>query len=225
MERAYFVGFTSFTLGIGDYVPAAGPWQLATVCATISGLALTTAAITYLIPVVSAVTERSVQAATIAGLGSGPHGIVVNAYRGGSLRFLEPVFGQLAQELRRTAERQLSYPLLQYFHPGSSQTELRVQLASLDDALVLIEHGLGSEVVRPHPVAMASLRSAIAQLVERAVPAPASRPPPPLQLQPLREAGLPVVDETSFAERCERVVEHRARVAGYAAESKWPRPS
>jgi hypothetical protein len=221
-QRAYFAGFTMFTLGIGDYVPASAPWQLATVFATISGLALTTAAITYLIPVVAAATDRSTQAASIAGLGATPHAIVLNSYHDRSVRFLEPVLLQLTQGLLLTAERHLAYPILHYFHPRSPQVELRIQLAALDDALILVQYGLGEEVERPHPAAISGLRSAIGQLLDRA-DVTATATPPPLQLQPLREAGLPVTDDASFAEHSEWLAEHRGRVSGYACESKWQR--
>lgn len=52
-ERVSFAGFTVFTLGIGDYVPTAPTWRVLTVIASTSGLVMATAAITYLIPVVT----------------------------------------------------------------------------------------------------------------------------------------------------------------------------
>lgn len=220
-QRAYFAGFTTFTLGIGNYVPASAPWELATVVSTVSGLALTTIAITYLLPVVSAATERSAQAANIAGLGEGAHAIVLNSYDDGSVRFLEPVLLQLTQGLLVTAERHLTYPILHYFHPRSPQVELRIQLAALDDALTLVESGLSDEVRRPHPAAISGARAAISQLIARADVTEVA--PRPLRLETLRDAGMPVTDDASFAECVVQLSEHRRRVAGYAAESKWQR--
>jgi hypothetical protein len=220
-QRAYFAGFTAFTLGVGNYVPASAPWELATVVATVSGLALTTAAITYLLPVVSAATERSAQAATIAGLGADAQDIVVGAYHDGSVRYLEPVLLRLTEGLLLTAERHLSYPILHYFHPRSPQVELRIHVAALDDALTLVEFGLDDAVRRPHPAAISGTRAAISQLLDRADVSDVA--PQPLGLQPLHDAGVPVTDEASFAERIAPLADHRRRVAGYAAESKWQR--
>jgi hypothetical protein len=65
-------------------------------------------------------------------------------------------------------------------------------------------------------------RGAIDQLLDR-VHVSASHPALPLDLQPLRAAGLPVVDDGSFAEQLERLAERRGRLATFAAESKWER--
>lgn len=108
MERAYFAGFTIFTLGMGDYAPVGAPWQLLTVIATVSGLALTTAAITYIFPVVTAATQRTQQASVITALGGQAHRIVLNAYDNGSVRYLEPVLIQLTDGLLLTAQRHLA---------------------------------------------------------------------------------------------------------------------
>ncbi|MEX0650456.1 MAG: ion channel [Actinomycetota bacterium] len=49
-SRVYFAGFTVFTLGVGDYIPNGQPWEVLTSLAVVSGLGLTTLAITYLVP-------------------------------------------------------------------------------------------------------------------------------------------------------------------------------
>jgi hypothetical protein len=220
--RAYFAGFTTFTLGVGDFVPVGAVWQLLTVLATISGLALTTTAITYLVPVVGAVTDRRKQAAFISALGGQAHRIVVAAYDGGSVAYLETVLQQLTQSLILTAERHLAYPVLHFFHPPSAVTELRVQLAALDDALTLIQHGLAPDVGRPHPDAISGARAAVAQLLQRAR-ATVGPEAQPLDLGPLRQAGIATVDDATFRDRIATLQEHRSQVAAYLAESHWRR--
>jgi hypothetical protein len=219
-QRAYFAGFTAFTLGIGDYVPAGAPWQLVTVVASISGLALATAAITYLVPVVTAVTERSRLAAMIAGYGGDAHEFVCEFYDDASVAYLQQVLPQFTTSLLLTAERHLAYPILHYFHPRARDVDLRVQLTSLDDAITLVEYGLADEVVRPHPAALSAVRAAIEQLLERSDTS--ERPAPPLVLLPLAQAGIATVDEDTFQRRLDALGAHRRRVAGYATESKWP---
>lgn len=45
LDRLYFTGYTVFTPGNGEFRPTTGPWQLATVAATGTGLVLITLAI------------------------------------------------------------------------------------------------------------------------------------------------------------------------------------
>lgn len=161
LERADFTGFTIFTLGMGDYAPVGAPWQLLTVIATVGGLASTTGAITYIIPVVTAATQSSQQASSINALGGQAHRIVSNAYDDGSVRYLESVLIQLTDSLLLTAQRHLAYPILDYFHPNTPSTDLRAQLTALDDALTLVEHGLDERLVAlPHPAAIEGARTA-----------------------------------------------------------------
>ena len=89
VDRIYFTGYTVFTLGIGDYRPGDGVWQLLTVAATGTGLVLVTVGITYLVGVASAVTERRQLASSIAALGDNAESILVRAWNGrdfGALR-------------------------------------------------------------------------------------------------------------------------------------------
>lgn len=71
--RVYFAGTTISTLGPGDLVAGGPAWQIATVVSSLSGLLFATLAITYLIPVVGAVTSRRQVALQIVGLGEDPY--------------------------------------------------------------------------------------------------------------------------------------------------------
>ncbi len=55
-DRIYFAGYTLFTLGIGDFAPRTGIWQIVTVLATGSGLLFVTLSVTYTLSVLEAVT-------------------------------------------------------------------------------------------------------------------------------------------------------------------------
>lgn len=220
LERAYFAGFAIFTLGMGDYAPVGAPWQLLTVIATVGGLAATTGAITYIIPVVTAAIQSSQQASSINALGGRAHCIVLNAYDNGSVRYLEPVLIQLTDGLLLTAQRHLAFPILDFFHPSTPQTDLRAQLTVLDDALMLVQHGLDEQlVVLPHPAAIDGARTAISQLVDRAQ-TNVDAAPLPLDLAPLR-GSIPTVDDATFQRRMSGFHDHRRRVARYGAESGW----
>lgn len=222
--RLYYAGFTAFTLGVGDYVPAGQAWQVLTSVAVVSGLGLTTLAITYLVPVVSAVTARRVQANTIAGLGASPQDIVIAACRDGGFDFLDHRLPPLADSLLETAERHLSYPVLHYFHSAQRHVDLRTQAFVLDEAVTILQHGVTDDVA-PHPAVLEGVRHAVSQLIQRATAEPvegAAHAAP--DLAPLRAAGIPTVDDATFTERVGELSEHRRRLASFAQESYWPLP-
>lgn len=220
-SRLYFAGFTAFTLGMGDYIPNGAPWEVLTAIAVVTGLGLTTMAITYLVPVVSAVTARRVQANTIAGIGSTPQEIVIGAYRDGGFDYLDHRLPQVADALLETAERHLAYPVLHFFHSSDRHVDLRVQAVALDEAVSILQHGVEVDAA-PHPATLDSTRHAVSQLILRATKGPVGDPaPPPPDLTPLREAGIPTVDDQTFAARLREIEGHRRRLASFGAESLW----
>ena len=223
-SRIYYSAFTVFTLGVGDYIPNGQPWEILTGFAVLTGLGLTTLAITYLVPVVSAVTARRVQANTIAGMGPSPQGIVVNAYRDGSFDYLDHRLPTLADQVLETAERHLAYPVLHYFHSSNRHVDLRVQLYALDEAISILQHAV-EPAAAPHPAVLDSVRHAVQQLTHRATsePADGDAPTPP-DLSPLRDAGIPVVDDDTFAGRLSSLSQHRRRLVSFARESLWTVP-
>jgi hypothetical protein len=220
-SRLYFAAFTTFTLGIGDFVPNGAPWQVLTSIAVISGLALTTTAITYLVPVVTAVTERRTQASLIASLGGSPQDIVIAGWREGSLAYFQEQLPELAASIMLTAERHLTYPVLHYFHSPQRHKDFRLQLCNLDEAVTLLQHGIPDRL-RPHPAALRSIRHA-SDLVIEVVRTNPSRPdePPVLDLVPLAEAGIPTVDAATFARRLDDLADHRRDLAAFAQHSPW----
>ena len=218
-SKVYFAAFSTFTLGVGDFVPSGAPWQVATSLATISGLALTTTAVTYFLPVVIAVTARRTQASSIARFGDTPQQIVIAGWHDGSFRFLASELNRLTAQILRTAERQLSYPILNYFHSEQREKDFRVQLRALDEAVTLLAHAVQPSY-RPHPMVIDGVRHASRQITRHISPSGAQTVDP-IDLTPLREAGVPTVDDASFTRDVASVTDHRRRVAAYSRESLW----
>ena len=54
-DVVYFVGYTLFTLGTGDFVPHGGVWQVLTPVASLSGLFVVTFSISYLVSIIQAI--------------------------------------------------------------------------------------------------------------------------------------------------------------------------
>lgn len=68
--RIYFVAYTLFTMGNGDFTPAGGVWQLATALTTASGILFVTLSISYVLSIVGAVSVKRSFAASVTGLGT-----------------------------------------------------------------------------------------------------------------------------------------------------------
>ena len=175
--RVYFVGFTLFTLGNGDYVPAGPTWRVLTAVASFSGLFLVTLAITYLLPVVQAVADKRSLAGRIHSLGATGAAIAGHAPSASLERQLESV----ASDLTLHAERHLVYPVLHYFESDEARTALAPRLAALSDALLLLHHGL-PEADRPDSTALGSVEGALDDYlgtVRGSLVSPSEDAPPP----------------------------------------------
>ena len=210
--RIYFVGYSLFTLGIGDYRPTGAVWQFATVLCAAQGFAVITLSITYIVPIVSAVTQKRQLAALISLLGTRPETLVVTAWNGRDFGRLEQ---QLSDLIPRLIDLQLqhdAYPVLHYFSDTKRQQAVVAAVAVLDDALTLLVWAVREEV-QPDSRILRSVRQAIGDYLGslEAVHIRAAAVTPPLPSPtPLRSAGVPVVSETTF--RAHADVDHRRRL-------------
>lgn len=223
-DRVYFAGYTVFTLGVGDFRPSGRVWQFATGLSVANGLAMVTLAITYSIPVVTAVTERRQQAATMTGLGSSAQELLVSAWDGSSLRFLDAPLMNFADDINRTAQRHLTYPILHFFHSPDRTDEFAMSVTALDEALTITLTAI-PEAARPHSAAVKTARAAIGRLLgilEASFHDAAEQVPPAPDLTPLRAAGIPVVDDAVFHGRLGEHDERRRMLLGFATNSGWP---
>lgn len=225
-QRIYFTGYSIFTLGNGDFQPQTAPWMIVAVLVAATGLGLATLGITYLVQVITAVTERRRQAATISGFGSTAQEIVTRFWDGTSLRLMEQPLFRLANDIGITAQRHLTYPVLHFFHSRQRRDAFATSVAALDEALTIIASAVDEEA-RPRAAAIASARSSVEELlgiVDAAFDDASATAPPLPDLGPVRDAGVPVCDDATFRERldgedCRR---HRRRLHGFATGSTWP---
>jgi hypothetical protein len=226
LERAYFAGYSVFTLGNGEFQPNGSPWQLLTVTATISGLILTTLAVTYLVPVASAAADRRRLATTISSLGATPEDIVCRAWDGTSFGSLDQHLVRLVDEINRAAQRHLTYPVLHYLHSVDRRTALAPSIVALDGAVRLLADGLDAEVRFP-PSVTRPLDDAIGAFVETLESAfirPAGEPLAPASLAPLERAGIPV-DPVAYAGAVDEHTVRRRQLSALLLDDGWPAPA
>lgn len=223
VDRIYFAGFSLFTLGVGDFRPGPGFWQIATALASLNGLFLITVAISYLVSLTGAVADRRGSAAVLSGLGGSPQEIVLRAWNGQRFAGLSEQFANLAESLAHLAERHLAKPVLHYFHSPNRHTALEPSVVALYEALLVLSHGVAPQA-RPDEPALRSVRAACERILEvyaEVFIRRTARPLEPPSLAPLAEAGIPVVLEEEFAAALAREERRRGLAAAMLRESGW----
>ncbi|MDX1583678.1 MAG: hypothetical protein R3338_08765, partial [Thermoanaerobaculia bacterium] len=223
MSRFYFTGFSVVTLGIGDYKPGTGFAQIVTILASMSGFYVFTLAIAYAAPVLNAVVSNRHLSGYVTSLGATGEEILINAWDGKGLGTLEQHLTGLTSQILLMGRRYLAYPVLHYFHARDRSMEISLSLATLHDALMIIEHGIKDDVPIS-PATTRPLRKAFHALlrgerIQFADPAETSPPLPTLSI--LADHGIPVVDQSQFLERTEHLRNDRKTLLGFVDRRGW----
>lgn len=146
-QRLCMVVSTVSTLGLGDLVPTTDAARAVTVVAAVSGLGLVTLSVTYVLPVLTAVTDRRVLATTISAAGLSA-GSMVEALDDAAAA--ERLLDEVGSSLRSLAQRHRSYPILHFFHSTDRAAALAPSIAALDEAVGMLAARTGPP--RPVPV-------------------------------------------------------------------------
>ncbi|WP_254766027.1 potassium channel family protein [Salinilacihabitans rarus] len=225
-DRIYFAGYTLFTLGIGDFAPREGIWQVVTVLATGSGLLFVTLTVTYTLSVLDAVTQKRAFANNVSGFGTRSEEIVRTAWDGEEFRGLDLPLNTVVTQLTVLTENHLAYPVLHYFHSARPDRSPAVEIAALDEALTLIRFGVPAEH-RPNEVVVRNARRSVENYLEtlhEAFVDPADSPPPSPDLRALREADVPTVSEETFEASLDDLETRRRTLLGFTESDarQWP---
>ena len=225
-ERIYFVGFTLFTLGIGDYIPKKGFWQIVTTFATGTGMLFITLSVSYVVSVVSGVVQKRAFAKNITGLGNDWVSIVKNSWNGHDFRNIDLFLKDLSSQLIVLTQQHKAYPILHYYHSQDKEQSSAVALALFDEVLTVYEFGVKDEN-KPNQVWIQEGRSSVTDYLDTLhtvffKPAPSS--PPPLDIKPLREEGLPVKPPQEFNIALSNLVTRREQLLGLVEQDAWDWP-
>jgi len=224
-ERAYFAGYTLFTLGNGELRPGGGVWQLATVASSFSGLALVSVTITHLVMVTSAASASRVLALTISDLGPDPPEILARHWEGDGFAGLSPKLGRLGPMITEHVERHHAYPSVHYFHSPDRAAAAPAMLAVLDETLSLLQQGIDARVTSD--LSLEPTRRAVDRflaLIRREYATASTTTPPPCDLAGLRARGLPAVSDSVFAERVGESAPRRRLLHALVTDDGWPWP-
>ncbi|MDS0299418.1 potassium channel family protein [Halogeometricum sp. S1BR25-6] len=226
VERFYFVGYTLFTMGNGDFTPNEGVWQVATALMTASGMLFVTLMVTYILSVLDAVTQKRAFASGVSSLGDQSHEILRNAWNGEEFRGLDLPLNSLASDLDTLTANHKAYPIVHYFHSKRARNAPAVSIVRLDELLTLLRFGTPREG-EPADVIVDSARSSVEDylsILNGAFIDPADDPPPAPSVESLRDAGIPAASDEAFADALDDLTERRRQLRGVVESDlrEWP---
>ncbi|MDP8905788.1 MAG: potassium channel family protein [Chloroflexota bacterium] len=222
-DRLYFVGYTIFTLGNGDFAPNGPLWQFLTVVASGSRLILVSLAITYLVSILGAVVTKRTFATRVHAMGETPQELVINSWDGDRFSRLEFVLSSLAADLARLGTQHLVYPVVHYYHPVDRRGSSAAAIAMLDAAVTLLSSGV-ARPGRPSRAVSQSVRGSVGSYLSVMEPGSvtwADSAPPSPDLAPLRLAGIPTVDDAPYLLDVEEQGERRRKLRGPLESDHW----
>lgn len=224
LSKFYFSATTIITTGVGDFVPSGDTWRVVAGLVSISGLALVTLGITYLIPVTTAAVDRMTFAQRLSTLGATPREVLLRHWDGTGFAPLLPRLEAVTEELIRLRTENLAYPVLHFFHGADPDTALAPRVAAIDEAMTIIELGV-AEHARPPDHTLLPLRETIDALLHTVVGQAFARPgqevPPAPALDSLRAAGIPTVPQEDFAAALPALDDRRRRLLSYVNDDSW----
>lgn len=225
-SKVWYVAYTMFTVGNGDFTPKDGFWQIASSLMAASGMTFITFGVTYVLSVLGSVAQKRSFASGVTGLGYGGEALVERGWDGSDFRSLELPLSGLASQLDRLADQHNTFPILHYYHSEREETASAVAVAVLDEALTVLLYGI-PEDLRPNAAVLQSSRSSVEsylQTLNSAFIKPAEKAPPPPDLGLLRSRGIPTVSDEVFTVSLERVGERRRKLLGMLEADAWQWP-
>ncbi len=224
--RIFFVGYSLFTMGNGDFYPPSGAWQIAASLTTASGMLFVTMGVSYIISILGAVSNKRSFAAAVTGLGDRSEAVVRLGWDGDDFEGLHLPLDTLASQLDSLADQHKSYPILHYYHSEESKQASGMGVVIFDEALTILRYGV-PEDDQPNTAIVEMARSASQNYLEtlsKAFIHPADETPPPPDLDRIREAGVPTVPDAEFADALDDHDERRRKLLGVVTADAWHWP-
>lgn len=221
--RLSYVGYTIFPLGLGDYRPTSSLWQLLTAVMAASGIFFFGVALAYVVPIISAATQKRQLGVVIWTLGQSPAQIIIRAWNGLDSTALNPHLISLIPMLAILGENHLTYPSLHFFHGSRRSSALAPAVAALDEALTILECGLQQGCSLDLP-SLGAAREAITEFLQTLKPAliaPATETPPTPSLKELRDAGVSAVDDELFDKSVRMLAPRRRLLLALVQNEGW----
>ena len=224
--RVFYVAYTMFTMGNGDFYPPSGIWQIASSLTTASGMLFVTMGVTYVLSILGAVSQKRSFASAVSGMGEDGEALVCCAWHDGDFDGFHGPLNSLASQLNLLADQHRSYPILHYYHSEQAKQASAMAVAVFDEAMTILRFGV-PETDRPAPVLVENARSATQNYLEaldNAFIEPTEDEPSPPDLDRLRADGVPTVADSDFADALDDVAKRRRKLLAIVNADAWHWP-
>lgn len=159
------------------YTASTGLWEFINNFSALTGLALFTLGVTFLLRVVSADANGRAAASGVGGLGKTPYDIVDRALTESDLSTLTMQVMSLSSSISQVGQDHLTLPILRYLNPADPEASIKRSVVVFDEVLTLLE----VSVADTSPLLIAIGRSAVDDFM-RTLPLPPSHDTPPPEL-------------------------------------------
>lgn len=225
-ERVYFTGFSLFTLGIGDYSPQPGYWQLVTAISSAMGMLLLTLGASYIISVISAVVKKRAMARTITGLGKNSTDIIEKGWNGENFYQMDLFLMNVSSQITELTQQHHAYPLLHYYHSLKPEESSAVGIAILDDVLTIMYYGIDDKETINMTLwneARSSVGIYIETLTKAFIKEASSEPPLP-DISSINREGSRFISQEEFSKQTKEISQRRKQLLGAveADNHQWP---
>lgn len=146
LERLYFTGYIISTLGIGNFKPTSGFFEIITSVFSFFGFIFFTSSMTYFISVSSALVNKRTLAKSIFNLGKSPQEIA-NKFLALDSSYSYQQMLNLQEMIDKHSVNHHAYPVVHFYTESKGKNCLSLNLTRLDEALsILINSQDGGEL-------------------------------------------------------------------------------
>lgn len=140
VERFYYMCYVISTLGNGDFVPGNRISRIFTGLFSFSGFILLTTALTYFLSVVNAVLSKKQLALFISSMGANIEEIYEYLAPEDNTELLTENCTQLREQIIQSSSAYIFFPIMQYFLTKKRRTSVELQLARLNEVLIVVQN-------------------------------------------------------------------------------------
>jgi hypothetical protein len=148
MQAVYFSGVTLVTLGYGDIVPRSGGMRMLSMVEALTGIALVSLAVTYLLTVYGALERKRAVALNFyhqAAQGADVASFITRHFAREKFYGLTDELKIATRELQELLETHIEHPVIHYFHPLEVYKSLPRALFVVLEAVSLLHSTLNRE--------------------------------------------------------------------------------